>query len=55
MVSFTGFRFLAAKYSTERLQKSSSRQDAKAQRKKSFFSELGVLCVLARVILPPFP
>jgi hypothetical protein len=38
---------------TEPRQQNLSRQDAKAQRKRSsYFSELGILCVFARDILP---
>jgi hypothetical protein len=45
-------RFFAFKCLTKPLQEILSRQDAKAQRKiSSYFSELGVLCVFARVIL----
>ena len=55
-------RFLPIKCSTERLQQSVSRQDAKTAKKNVFppacagtqtgFSDLGVLCVFARGILP---
>jgi hypothetical protein len=47
-------RFLRLKSSIEPLQCGLSRQDGKGARKiSSYMSELGVLCVLARVI--PFP